>query len=282
MLTITCTRIIPRCLLALSLNLLFLSCLMTAPVYGATEDRSNVALFTSVGSQNQGETYAFGWGIGDNIHRMPDVHETQTAHTKNKRSGCSSACLMRQTARVAVSEIPPVEIKESDSGLSSIQILALAVALVGAPAFIIMRARNKNKGIKGSNRNRDFKVPGMDSPEEPTQRALSSTEARPQKWILTGVTGLYSGKKILISKELRIGRNTATSNVCYPNGVGVSKAHCIIVLRNDRPYIQDLASTYGTHVNGERLTPQMLIPLRDGDEIYLGNEGESFLVGTLP
>ena len=71
---------------------------------------------------------------------------------------------------------------------------------------------------------------------------------------------------------LALGRNTVgrhpENNVVLSSWF-VSRWHCVIlVYSNGRCLIEDLGSTYGVHVNGERIGAQM--PLRYGDEIRVG------------
>jgi hypothetical protein len=51
---------------------------------------------------------------------------------------------------------------------------------------------------------------------------------------------------------------------------GVSRLHCAIHREELTLTIVDLGSSNGTHLNGQRLTPEVPRVLRDGDEIQLG------------
>jgi pSer/pThr/pTyr-binding forkhead associated (FHA) protein len=53
-------------------------------------------------------------------------------------------------------------------------------------------------------------------------------------------------------------------------GPGISRAHCTIALRDDGVWLEDL-STYGTLVNGERISGR--VELRAGDRLRLGSPG---------
>ena len=50
----------------------------------------------------------------------------------------------------------------------------------------------------------------------------------------------------------------------------VSRRHAIIQWRNDRPYLEDLGSGFGTRVNGKMLLIGQAVPLKPGDHIWLG------------
>jgi pSer/pThr/pTyr-binding forkhead associated (FHA) protein len=51
---------------------------------------------------------------------------------------------------------------------------------------------------------------------------------------------------------------------------GVSRIHAAIQRDDETLVIVDLASANGTHLNGQRLTPEQPRVLRDGDEIHFG------------
>jgi len=51
---------------------------------------------------------------------------------------------------------------------------------------------------------------------------------------------------------------------------GVSRIHAAIERDDETLVITDLGSANGTHLNGQRLTPEQPRVLRDGDEIHFG------------
>ena len=81
-----------------------------------------------------------------------------------------------------------------------------------------------------------------------------------------------------LTKEVTIGRLDEASN-CFPEvdlashgGLkkGVSRWHAKIIRRGKEVLIEDLASTNGTFLNRERLTPCFPQVLKSGDELQLG------------
>lgn len=52
--------------------------------------------------------------------------------------------------------------------------------------------------------------------------------------------------------------------------MGVSRRHSSLALENNQLNLWDLGSSNGTFINGTRLTPHQPSPLRDGDEVRLG------------
>ncbi len=52
--------------------------------------------------------------------------------------------------------------------------------------------------------------------------------------------------------------------------MGVSRRHASLALENEQLSLWDLGSSNGTFINGTRLTPHQPNPVRDGDEVRLG------------
>jgi len=81
-----------------------------------------------------------------------------------------------------------------------------------------------------------------------------------------------------LAKPVRLGRIDPTLDI-YPEvdltmdqGLehGVSREHACIFRRGSVIEVEDLASTNGTLLNGERLSPYLPVPLKDGDQLQLG------------
>lgn len=71
---------------------------------------------------------------------------------------------------------------------------------------------------------------------------------------------------------LNPGRNTVgrqSADVLLADGT-ISRQHAAIVLEPERCWVEDLGSTNGTRVNGERLAPHQPRDLTDGDEVSFG------------
>lgn len=51
---------------------------------------------------------------------------------------------------------------------------------------------------------------------------------------------------------------------------GVSRIHARLHVEDDKLYITDLKSTNGTFMGGERLTPEVPVPVRKGADLLLG------------
>jgi diguanylate cyclase (GGDEF)-like protein len=76
------------------------------------------------------------------------------------------------------------------------------------------------------------------------------------------------GTHVIIDAPITMGRDPAVELPLHDEGI--SRRHCRVVPREDKFYVEDLASTNGTLLNGDQVgadEPQLLGP---GDRIYLG------------
>jgi pSer/pThr/pTyr-binding forkhead associated (FHA) protein len=78
--------------------------------------------------------------------------------------------------------------------------------------------------------------------------------------------------------QAMVGRSDAVSNF-YPDidltpygalDQGVGRRHLRLFVQNGQALIEDLDSTNGTALNGQKLAPRQPQPLRDGDQILVG------------
>ena len=84
--------------------------------------------------------------------------------------------------------------------------------------------------------------------------------------------------EVPLTRPIRLGRMDPTQDN-YPEvdltdylalEQGVSREHACISRRGDVVEVEDMASTNGTLLNGERLAPYLPVPLLDGDQLQLG------------
>ncbi len=86
------------------------------------------------------------------------------------------------------------------------------------------------------------------------------------KFVLRGVSGVYFGKTFPLRGKTSLGRHS--ENDIFINVDGISRKHAIISVVAEGLEIEDLGSSNGTFVNGEKITKQ---PIKIGDEIKLDN-----------
>jgi diguanylate cyclase (GGDEF)-like protein len=115
--------------------------------------------------------------------------------------------------------------------------------------------------------------------QEPTTRVLSRTdldlEPLGQEASLVLIYGGELGRRYTIADETTIGR--AVSNSVLIDTDSVSRHHARIQRRSDRCFVEDLQSTNGTTVNGERVTDRRL--LEHGDLIKVGRAVFRYICG---
>ena len=91
--------------------------------------------------------------------------------------------------------------------------------------------------------------------------------ARKGRYILKFISGKYQGGEFALemNQELIIGRSSELEMVLIEDMV--SRHHAKITTTNDEIFIEDLGSTNGTFVNGEKITK---CKLKEGDRILIG------------
>jgi hypothetical protein len=96
---------------------------------------------------------------------------------------------------------------------------------------------------------------------------------------IRGIAGVYAWQTLEISNTKIFGRNPKSCSVVFPQTTqGVSSVHCEILNSNSQISIIDKNSTYGTYLNGNKLTANNPYPLKTGDKFWLGAEINSFEV----
>ncbi|MCC6429239.1 MAG: SpoIIE family protein phosphatase [Phycisphaerales bacterium] len=71
-------------------------------------------------------------------------------------------------------------------------------------------------------------------------------------------------------KPVVIGRQAASADIVLGGDLSVSRNHAKILYRGGTWLICDIGSKHGTYLNGVRIPPHELAPIRDGDFIRLG------------
>jgi len=95
---------------------------------------------------------------------------------------------------------------------------------------------------------------------------------------LLGIGGQMDGCRFpLQGGNLAFGRDPDRCAIVYDRGApGISSLHCQLILQGGSWCLIDLASSYGTYLNGRRLEPSVPNPLRPGDTFWLGQPQNSF------
>lgn len=94
-----------------------------------------------------------------------------------------------------------------------------------------------------------------------------------------GMQGMFANNSFTITGSLIMGRSRARCHLVYPqNTPGVSNVHCELRLVNGILYLMDRGSSYGTFVNGQKLSPNQPYQLHNGEVFYLAAQQNSFIV----
>jgi len=86
------------------------------------------------------------------------------------------------------------------------------------------------------------------------------------KYVLRGVSGVYFGKTFPLRGKTSIGRHS--DNDIFVNVDGISRKHAVLSVTSNGLEIEDLGSSNGTYVNGEKIDKSAV---KIGDEIKLDN-----------
>lgn len=87
------------------------------------------------------------------------------------------------------------------------------------------------------------------------------------KWVLKFISGKYQGSEFPLkeSEDYTVGRSQDSSLVLVEDMV--SRNHARLYVQDNLPYLEDLKSTNGSFVNGERVSH---VQLKEGDRILFG------------
>ncbi|CAN5332897.1 FHA domain-containing protein [soil metagenome] len=136
------------------------------------------------------------------------------------------------------------------------------VFLVLLYGFILLVVRSATKDIGGSPQESII----LGAAEASALREKLGVLPRPMRFRVVGGPGLPTGKTIDISGAMIIGREDNVG-VRLDGDEFASGQHARIEPRADGVWVEDLRSTNGTFVNGERVTAQRLQP---GDVVRVG------------
>lgn len=101
----------------------------------------------------------------------------------------------------------------------------------------------------------------------------------PVQMRLSGVSGVFAGRRFALTGCIRIGRDPQKNNLVFPaDTAGISGVHCEILVRGSSVCIRDRGSRYGTYVGGARLAQGQVRQLNSGDIVCLGGERQKFQV----
>src|SRR5271157_2148399 len=105
--------------------------------------------------------------------------------------------------------------------------------------------------------------------QDPSPKAPPSIAVRPDErsFVLRFISGKYQGGEfpIVTDKQILVGRSSDLDMVLVEDMV--SRKHARIAMQGDQIWIEDLGSTNGTFVNGEKIKRARL---KQGDRVLIG------------
>lgn len=115
-------------------------------------------------------------------------------------------------------------------------------------------------------------APEASGEQEPLLALSAPSETNASQARLIGKDGKAH---VLAATRTTFGRRP-DNDVVLTGDSFVSGAHASIVYEGDTFKLVDLGSTNGTKLNGQRIIPNIALPLKDGDDVMLGQTGFTF------
>lgn len=116
--------------------------------------------------------------------------------------------------------------------------------------------------------------------QDPSPKAPTSPAPRPARsYVLRFISGKYQGGEfpIVAEKQVLVGRSSDLDMVLVEDMV--SRKHARIAMSQDQIWIEDLGSTNGTFVNGEKIKRARL---KEGDRVLIGTSILKLIAGDAP
>ena len=117
--------------------------------------------------------------------------------------------------------------------------------------------------------------------QDPSAKAPTSPAPRPggRSYVLRFISGKYQGGEFPVAadKQILIGRSSDLDMVLVEDMV--SRKHARIAMQGDQIWIEDLGSTNGTFVNGEKIKRARL---KEGDRVLIGTSILKLIAGDAP
>lgn len=113
----------------------------------------------------------------------------------------------------------------------------------------------------------------------PAAAAPAAPAPRGSGFVLSAVEGQFAGRKMQLTKPVRMGRGQGC-DIQYPGTVpGISGNHCMLTPTAEGVVLTDLGSSYGTYLsNGTKLVPNKQYLLKKGDSFCLANQNQRFTI----
>src|SRR6202161_3836192 len=116
--------------------------------------------------------------------------------------------------------------------------------------------------------------------QDPSPKATSSSSRQGgRSFVLRFISGKYQGGEfpVVADRQVIVGRSSDLDMVLVEDMV--SRKHARITVQGDQIWIEDLGSTNGTFVNGEKIKRGRL---KEGDRVLIGTSILKLIAGDAP
>lgn len=96
------------------------------------------------------------------------------------------------------------------------------------------------------------------------------------KVLIQAICGPLQDQSWELLTSLSIGRNPGENIVLPPDTSGISRRHCLLARRGDQVTVTDLGSSYGTFLNGSRITANQPVTVPNGAVLSLASNAVQF------
>lgn len=115
--------------------------------------------------------------------------------------------------------------------------------------------------------------------QDPSPKATTPPATKGRSYVLRFISGKYQGGEFPVAadKQIVVGRSSDLDMVLVEDMV--SRKHAKIAMQADQIWIEDLGSTNGTFVNGEKIKRARL---KEGDRVLIGTSILKLIAGDAP
>jgi len=180
---------------------------------------------------------------------------------------------------------PTAPVSQESTGLNTIVYILIALCVVIAVTSLALALKLKKridfmKAIKAITTGAAFEKREHRAEHKMQSEQSEQTVQNANTQItLTGISGIYTGKRMEISKPCTFGRHQECDVPYSENVPGISRTHCQVIPTSDGIILIDKGSTHGTYLaNGTKLIPNQQYTLHSGECFYLASKGQGFRV----
>lgn len=221
--------------------------------------------------------YTLSTEVSDTTSTEEETTEPAETETTTKEAIEAIATNPPETAEQSSATTPAAATADNtDSNDSNnnmtIIIIAIAAVVIIVLAVVIVVV-SKGKKSKSASVQKSEPAPEM-------SKTMPVSSGQSGRAVIIGMKGIMANRSFNINGSIVIGRNSQKCNISFPvDTKGISGVHCQIRQSKDGYEILDLGSSNGTFLgSGQKLTPNVPVPIPDGTYFYLGSAEQLFQI----